>query len=201
MVIVSTFSVLFGLPLVTWLAIKSAVAVPWWVSIILAVIALLLRYRLSLILALVALLLQISAAIIPYPDGLMLQLQFLSALAAAILIVSWLSYRNALEASLAYGEKVKSAFDLYRWKVLEAIHLQLPTSVEKEKVIWEEVNRFLYRGDKPDEKYFTFGGQVQTDSSNLHQQRTVRLPVLIKDHPAFLPINISDLTEKAIPEA
>jgi hypothetical protein len=201
MVIVSTFSLFFGLPLAVWLAIKSPAAVPWWVSAILLVIALLLRHRLPAALAVISLLLPLSASIIPYSGGLASQLQFMSALAAGILMASGLSYRNAIEASLAYGEKVKSAFDLYRWKVLEALHLELPTSFEKEKPIWEEVNRFLYRGDKPDAQYFVFAGQAKTDSTGPAQQATVRLPVLIKDHPAFSPINIGDLTEKVVREA
>ena len=76
-----------------------------------------------------------------------------------VLLVGWLAYGNALHAARAYGEIIKSAFDLYRWNLLDALHLAHPASTEEEPVLWEKISGFAFRGyplnlafaDKPKE--------------------------------------------------
>jgi hypothetical protein len=65
--------------------------------------------------------------------------------ALAGLGVARVAYLNAAQGALAYGELLKTAFDLYRWQVLEALRLELPPDLESEKVLWGEIGGFLYR--------------------------------------------------------
>ena len=60
--------------------------------------------------------------------------------------LSWICYQNALHGASSYGESIKTAFDLHRWKLLEALHLKLPTDPDNEKDIWDEVTNLIYRG-------------------------------------------------------
>ena len=45
---------------------------------------------------------------------------------AGSLGLSWVCYRNAVEAAVAYGERVRSTVDLYRFLVLDAMRLPPP---------------------------------------------------------------------------
>lgn len=62
---------------------------------------------------------------------------------------SWLCYKNALHGASLYGEMIKAAFDLHRWKLLEALHLKRPASYDEETQLWEDVTRLLYRSEPP----------------------------------------------------
>lgn len=68
----------------------------------------------------------------------------------------WLCYQNAVQAALDYGEKIKAAFDLYRWEVLKQLHLQLPKNFEEERKLWTEVGGLLLRSYVPDSQYYRF---------------------------------------------
>lgn len=59
--------------------------------------------------------------------------------------ITRVAYLNAAESALSYGELLKTAFDLYRWQVLEALHLDLPADLESEKKLWGEISGLLYR--------------------------------------------------------
>ena len=59
--------------------------------------------------------------------------------------LSWVCYQNALHGASSYGESIKTAFDLHRWKLLEALHLKLPTDPDDEKEIWDDVTTLIYR--------------------------------------------------------
>lgn len=157
MVTLSAFTLLFGLPLSVWLAVKSSTPLLWWIPLILAVVAFSLRCYMSVIFALAALVL----TFVPFSFTLSIstpvaQFQAFFTLAASVLFLAWLIYQNAVQAGLAYGEKIKAAFDLYRWKVLEGLHIQLPKDFEEERKIWEEVCGLLYRGYPPDSRYFRY---------------------------------------------
>ncbi|MEU6556884.1 hypothetical protein ABZ915_42555 [Streptomyces sp. NPDC046915] len=55
------------------------------------------------------------------------------ALALVPLLVSWVAYRGAVQAALAYGESVHVAFDLHRFALLEALGGRLPDAPEDER--------------------------------------------------------------------
>lgn len=61
------------------------------------------------------------------------------------LAVARLTYLTAAQSARAYGEIFKAAFDLYRWDLLKALHLDLPPSLENEKELWGQVSSLFYR--------------------------------------------------------
>lgn len=65
-------------------------------------------------------------------------------------LVSYGLYRNATSAALAYAERLRTAFDLYRWKVTEELRFDPPATLAAERLFWCELSRFLHRGATPD---------------------------------------------------
>lgn len=61
------------------------------------------------------------------------------------LAVARVAYLNAAQSALAYGELLKTAFDLYRWDALKSLHLELPKDLASEKEVWGQVVGLLYR--------------------------------------------------------
>jgi hypothetical protein len=61
------------------------------------------------------------------------------------LLVGWLGYRGALEAALAYGQLIKTAFDLHRGAVIKALGLKAPISLKEEQMLWDNIDKYLYR--------------------------------------------------------
>ena len=59
------------------------------------------------------------------------------------LVLAWLAYRSALAAAIAYGESIRSAVDLHRFTLLEALHLPLPATPEEERALNAKLSRFL----------------------------------------------------------
>lgn len=62
--------------------------------------------------------------------------------------LSWLCYRNALHGARLYAELIKTAFDLYRWKLLESLGVKAPPNYSEELVIWKDLTHFIYRGEE-----------------------------------------------------
>jgi hypothetical protein len=62
------------------------------------------------------------------------------------LLVEW----RATSAAIGWGDYVKSAFDLYRFDLLEKLGIDMPTDRKKERLLWESFSRaILFR--LPDE--------------------------------------------------
>jgi hypothetical protein len=59
--------------------------------------------------------------------------------------IARVAYLNAAQSALSYGELLKTAFDLYRWEALKALHLDPPPDLEGEKELWGEIGGLLYR--------------------------------------------------------
>jgi Flp pilus assembly protein CpaB len=204
-VTLSGFSLLFGLPLSAWLALKSSVPLLWWIPLLVVLIAFPLRFYKSVTLALTALALTfvapLSVLLLPPLATATVQLQVFLTFVAGTLLLAQLSYQNAVQAGLAYGEKIKAAFDLYRWKVLEELRIQFPPDFEEERKIWDEVCCLLYRAYKPDTRYYRYIQQEETKEPVSVPQPTVRLPVPAKALPVYRPIAAEDIIEAEIPEA
>jgi hypothetical protein len=64
------------------------------------------------------------------------------ALALAPGALAAVAYRAAIAAGLAYGETVRSAFDLHRFDALAALHLPLPPDPDTEVVFNRRLSRF-----------------------------------------------------------
>jgi hypothetical protein len=172
MIILSASLLLFGIPFSVWLAFKEFLLLPWWVSLLITLVALILRCYITVGLALFALILTLLAPFVNYTliTGIT-QIQFVAILIGSVVLLSWLSYQNAIQVALDYGNKIKAAFDLYRWNVLEELHLQLPTSHEEEQKIWQEVCNLFYRSTPPLSTYYRYSKKEQTNEL-VHSSQT-----------------------------
>jgi len=61
----------------------------------------------------------------------------------ACVALSWLAYRGAIAAAIAYGEGIRAAIDLHRFDLLTAMHLPLPATLEQERAVNEQLSLFL----------------------------------------------------------
>jgi len=57
-------------------------------------------------------------------------------------------YQGAVKQAKRYGEYIRVATDLYRFKLLEALHIPLPTTPTEEKLIWYNLSTWLYNADR-----------------------------------------------------
>ena len=72
-------------------------------------------------------------------------------------VMSWLSYRSAIEAARSYGAVIQAVFDLYRLELLRTMHLPLPRDAEDEHRISAAVSRWFSQG-RPHQLRYDFGG-------------------------------------------
>jgi hypothetical protein len=64
------------------------------------------------------------------------------------LALAVISYRSAVAQAQDYGERIRSAVDLYRFDLLKALHQTLPTTLEDEIKLWEKLMLWLYNRDR-----------------------------------------------------
>jgi hypothetical protein len=60
--------------------------------------------------------------------------------------VALVTYQAALAPAAVYGDHIRAAFDLHRLKLLEAIKVPAPATLEEEQRTWDRVIPFLDRG-------------------------------------------------------
>ena len=61
--------------------------------------------------------------------------------------ISICTYFSALAPAAVYGEQIRTAFDLHRLDLLRRVGMPLPATLDEERRLWEELHRFLDRGD------------------------------------------------------
>jgi hypothetical protein len=77
------------------------------------------------------------------------------------LVLAVLSYRNAIDAAVVYGETQRVLFDLYRFDLYDALQLPRPTvSGKEERVLGRQLSELLWRGSKQPRPYSHAPGQV-----------------------------------------
>ena len=89
-----------------------------------------------------------------------------SLLLIAGLAISWLSYRSAVAQAWDYGERIRSAVDLYRFDLLKALNQPLPATLDDEIKLWKKLFLWLYtknRGAVVDMKYDIKSGQDEAN--------------------------------------
>jgi len=82
-----------------------------------------------------------------------------------------LFYRVATHAALVYGDKLRAAFDLYRFKLLEQLQMRTPTSLLEERAMWQEIGGLLYRGYDVDDALYQYVRGPQS------RERMLQIPV------------------------
>lgn len=65
--------------------------------------------------------------------------------AAGALVLSWLTYRAAIASAAAYGDLVRSCFDLFRSDLMAHLGWLLPDSLPDERTLWGALGQQLYR--------------------------------------------------------
>lgn len=66
----------------------------------------------------------------------------LAGVAAAILF-----YLAAIEAARSFGSNLRSCFDLFRFELLKALHVELPQNIRAEREDWRKLNQIFVYGD------------------------------------------------------
>lgn len=202
MITLSTGLLLFGLPLSVWMALQSSTWFSWWVSLILLAVGLFARLALAALPAASALVL---AWVLPVQNAdwqaFLSRAEVVLIALAGLWFLSWICYQNAVQSCLAYGERIQSAYDLYRWKVLEELHLQLPPNLKEERRTWEELGQLLYRGSDPSSEYYRYVKDDKKTKETIPPPVSVsRLPVPASQLPAFHPITNADIIESDLPD-
>ena len=170
-----TFTWLFGVPLALWTALRAAWPTSAPVITVLAALALAayipllasrrtsrpVRYAAAAVLVVAVVSLVVAQLSGPnLARAVTVRAGVFLLLVAEITLLAWALYRNAVQAGLGYGEKLKAAFDLYRWSVLEQLHLRTPADLIDERVIWEQLSTMLYRGTLPDPEHYRYIAQA-----------------------------------------
>lgn len=60
------------------------------------------------------------------------------------LMIGWLGYRSSLAPATVYSEQTRACFDLYRFDLLDQLHLTRPISPAEEAALWAKVNALLF---------------------------------------------------------
>ncbi len=67
--------------------------------------------------------------------------------------IMWWWYDLAVTANEAFSETVRSGVDLFRFKLLDALHVRLPPDLATERKLWEELTRTAGYGEPTDLRY------------------------------------------------
>lgn len=70
--------------------------------------------------------------------------------------LAWFFYNASLLNVSKYGNLIRSSYDLFRFNLLEKLHLKLPTDSQKEKQLWKKISDFVTIGDLYGENYFDY---------------------------------------------
>jgi hypothetical protein len=82
------------------------------------------------------------------------------------IVLALISYRAAVAQAQDYGERVRSAIDLYRFDLLKALHQALPETLVEESGLWERLMLWLYSNDRvaiADMKYDLKSGSAKQE--------------------------------------
>jgi hypothetical protein len=69
--------------------------------------------------------------------------------------VAWFFYEASLLNVGQYGDMIRSSYDIYRFKLIDALHLRLPSTLQEECKLWEQISLFYATGYEidPDIKF------------------------------------------------
>lgn len=79
-----------------------------------------------------------AALVVAHPIWLLLP--------AITLVLAWLAYRNALTAGVQYGEALRVLFDLYRFRLYDALREPSPMTPDEERDLGRRISLRLWRG-------------------------------------------------------
>lgn len=203
MVTLSAFSIFFGLLLFGYESIIH-LRKPWFILVFVLTIGLCVN-RIASKIVLVGLILAVIWSFAAFlnldlpPPNAVSPFKPLLALILCAWLLAWVAYENAVQACIVYCEKIQTAFDLYRWKILDEMHLQLPPNLEEERDTWKDVCELLYRSHTPRPFFYRYTSQDKKTKDVVRP--LTRLVVPQKALPPYYRITANEVTEIEIPEA
>lgn len=219
MLTLSTLIILFGTFHAVYLAFNLPAEIlrlsPWLLIVVLPLLLkFIFRLRMRWVFAIAALALFLTLAV-PFFFGTMTvtpgfdtflatagvalsRIEMILALMVGVWLLAWLVYHNGVQAAVAYAEKIQSSFDLYRWKVFEALNLQLPPSFEDEQRMWEQLSALFSTSKRPDPTYYKYVKQDKTKEQaiQLKTQPKVKLPMLKEAKPPYQLISGAEIIDE-----
>ncbi|GGN29909.1 hypothetical protein [Streptomyces fuscichromogenes] len=114
--------------------------------------------------------------------ALLLPWQAASVCAVAGLVEARLGYRGAVHAAAPYGDLVRSAFDVHRWLLIDAMGLQRPGCYAEELAQWRQIHQLWQRGHPDSGSAWVLGhppkenGTFQYPTEHSGPTATGRLP-------------------------
>ena len=88
------------------------------------------------------------------------------------LIMAWFFYTASLLNVNKYGNLIRSSYDLFRFNLLEKLHLKLPVDIDDEKPLWKRVSDFTTIGEKYGKKYFAYPDHVVVEGEDTASARS-----------------------------
>ncbi|MFD1535832.1 hypothetical protein [Nonomuraea guangzhouensis] len=85
------------------------------------------------------------------------------------LVVAWWGYRGAVRAAEPYGELFRSAFDVYRWTLLDTMGLRRPAEYRGEPEQWRQLDKLWAVGAADSEHATSLGYPVTGHASESTQ--------------------------------
>lgn len=74
--------------------------------------------------------------------------------------IAWFFYSASLLNVTKYGNLIRSSYDLFRFDLLEKLHLKLPVDNKKEKYLWQDISDFVTIGELYDKKHFDYPAHI-----------------------------------------
>ena len=74
-------------------------------------------------------------------------------LPGAGLLTAALCHRAAIEAARAFGAILRTCFDLFRFGLLQELHIPVPANPKSERATWDQLNRFMIFEEPLDLEY------------------------------------------------
>jgi hypothetical protein len=84
--------------------------------------------------------------------------------------VAWVFYEASLFNVNQFGDMIRTAYDLYRFNLLDALRLPLPVSLDDEKQTWLLVSQFMVGNDKFGKVHFEYEHPPRTSPRGRNKQ-------------------------------
>ena len=116
-------------------------------------------------------------SVIAEPMSFITNILLYLALGLLSLMIAWFFYTASLFNVSKYGNMIRSSYDLFRFNLIEKLHLKLPPTFEKEKELWEQISEFVTIGELYGTHYFDYPSHGPDEETELE------LMLLADDNP------------------
>lgn len=107
------------------------------------------------------------------------------------LLLARLCYEAAVSQAGDYGSLLRVAFDLYRHKVLEEMHIARPDNLRTERRLWEALNQWVYRYIPPWESRWPLDPSEFPQADNFYYDTYKKPPKTAEDKPQRIELTVA----------